>query len=416
MAQFRRDTQQFQKNGNTIFEVVMLSTNTGVPISTTNRLPVSLGTGTITITGNVNVGSVVVVNSSPSNPVHNHITEVGTGGILTVPYLPVHDTRTSNVRVINQPRSMNVYSYSTSNVRVINLPASQNTNIRNSNGTSISLSDPISIQITKNGLAVSDTVALPTRVLNDEGLIAYARRAPVTESDVTSSYLIDKSGATETLGTTPATMVTVWDGTGLYPWNTFTGSGDKLYVNSSTDDPKVRGKTVYIEGLDSSYNLISETVTLNGSNSAIAVSTTNNFYRIVRSTLTGTNTNYLPHDYDIELHYGSSSGTIVDKITALYGRTQSCTYTVPAGYEAFVLAVNGSSGKNDEITSMIWTRPYNDTWHQIKTFKFISGTYEHNFRTPLRIPEKSDLEMRAYALVESSRVSVEFQLLIIPKV
>ena len=386
MATFNSSNGSFQKENKTLFEAQMLATSNGQVVSNTNPLPVTLGSGNVNITSNgsinVNVPNTIVVSSSPENPVHNHITEVGNSGILTVPYMPV----------------------------------SGNVAIYNSNGTSISLSNPISMQITKNGLAVSDTVALPTRVLNDEGLIAYARRAPVTETDVTSSYLIDKSGATESLGTSPATMVTVWDGTGLYPWNTFTGSGDKLYVNSSTDDPKVRGKTLFLEGLDSSYNLISETVTLNGSNSAIAVSTTNNFYRIVRATLTGMNTNYLPHDYDIELHYGSSSGTIVDKITALYGRTQSCTYTVPAGYEAFVLAVNGSSGKNDEITSMIWTRPYNDTWRQIKTFKFISGTYEHNFRTPLKIPEKSDLEMRAYALVESSRVSVEFQLLIIPKV
>ena len=89
MAQFRRDTQQFQKNGNTIFEVVMLASNTGIPISTTNRLPVTLGTGTITITGNVNVGTVVSVNSTPGNPVHTHITEVGTSGILVTPYMPI---------------------------------------------------------------------------------------------------------------------------------------------------------------------------------------------------------------------------------------------------------------------------------------------------------------------------------------
>ena len=108
----------------------MLASNTGRPVSETNRLPVSLGTGTITITGNVNVGTVVQVNSTPSNPVHNHITEVGTGGSLTVPYLPVHDVRTANVRVINLMPSLNVFVRNTANVRVSNLPASQNTNIR----------------------------------------------------------------------------------------------------------------------------------------------------------------------------------------------------------------------------------------------------------------------------------------------
>jgi hypothetical protein len=210
-------------------------------------------------------------------------------------------------------------------------------------------------------------------------------------------------------------MSTVWDAPGLYPWNTFTGSGDKLYVFSTTDDAKIRGKQLVIEGLDSSYNLITETITFNVSNTTTPVVTSLNFYRIVRATVAGNNTNLLPHDYNIEIHYGSSGGTLVAQIQAPYGQTQQCTYTVPAGYEAFVLSINGSSGKSDEITSMLWTRPYNDTWHQIKTFKFISGSFDHNFRTPYRIPEKSDIEIRAYALVESSRIGTEFQMLVIPK-
>jgi hypothetical protein len=177
----------------------------------------------------------------------------------------------------------------------------------------------------------------------------------------------------------------------------------------------VRGKTVLLEGLDSNYNLITETITLNGTNSTTAVATTLNFYRLVAATLTGNNTNGLPHDYNIEIHYATSSGTLVGQIQTPYGKTQSCTYTVPAGYEAFLLSVNGSSGKTDEITSMVWQRLYNSTWHQVKTFKFISGSFDHNFRTPLRIPEKSDVEIRAYALVESSRIGTEFQLLVLPK-
>ena len=277
-------------------------------------------------------------------------------------------------------------------------------------------SNAIAVEIsTGNGQVVSGTNALPARVLNDEALISYARGAAVTEAEVLNAYLIDKSGATETLGTTPATMSTVWDSTGLYPWNTFAGTGAKLYVKSTTDDAKVRGKTVMIEGLDSNYNLITETVTLDGTNSTTAVATVANFYRVVAATLSGNNTNSIPHDYNIELHYGSSGGTLVAQINTPYGKTQSCTYTVPAGFEAFILSVNGSSGHTDEITSMIWIKPYQSTWHQVKTFKFISGSFDHNFRTPLRIAEKTDIELRAYALVESSRIGTEFQMLVIPK-
>ena len=276
--------------------------------------------------------------------------------------------------------------------------------------------NPLPVNILEGGVAVDGTNALPTRQLNDDGLIAYARGGAVTESDVLNSYLIDKSGATETLGTGPATMVTVWDEGGLYPWATFTGSGAHIFVASATDDPKMRGVAITIEGLDSNYNLISEVVTMDASDTTTVQETTQNFYRIVNAIVTGTNTNSIPNDYDISFKYGSSGGTTVAKILATFGATQSCTYTVPADYQAFILAVNGSSGQQDEITTMIWKRPFNSAWSQVKTFKFISGSFDHNMRTPLTFNEKTDIEIRAYALVESSRIGTEFQLLLVPNV
>ena len=50
--------------------------------------------GDITIEGDVNIPGTITVNSTPEDPVHNHITEVGTSGILTTPYLPVGGTVT----------------------------------------------------------------------------------------------------------------------------------------------------------------------------------------------------------------------------------------------------------------------------------------------------------------------------------
>ena len=413
----------------------------------------------ININGDVNIPGTVTVDSTPEDPVHTHITEVGTSGILAVPYMPIQGTVSigTDGTVSLSATTLSALENITvgGSVSVSNFPATQavtgtfwqatqpvsGTVTIQDGGNTITVdgtvtanvtfpsiykvskntsdntaSNAIAVEIsTGNGQVVSGTNALPARVLNDEALISYARGAAVTEAEVLNAYLIDKSGATETLGTTPATMSTVWDSTGLYPWNTFAGTGAKLYVKSTTDDAKVRGKTVMIEGLDSNYNLITETVTLDGTNSTTAVATVANFYRVVAATLSGNNTNGIPHDYNIELHYGSSGGTLVAQINSPYGKTQSCTYTVPAGFEAFILSVNGSSGHTDEITSMIWIKPYQSTWHQVKTFKFISGSFDHNFRTPLRVAEKTDIEIRAYALVESSRIGTEFQMLVIPK-
>ena len=53
------------------------------------HLRVTLGSDNITITGDVNLVDTVTVNSTPEDPVHTHITEVGTSGILAVPYMPI---------------------------------------------------------------------------------------------------------------------------------------------------------------------------------------------------------------------------------------------------------------------------------------------------------------------------------------
>jgi hypothetical protein len=56
------------------------------------HLRVTLGSDNITITGDVNLVDTVTVNSTPEDPVHIHITEVGTSGILNVPYMPIQGT------------------------------------------------------------------------------------------------------------------------------------------------------------------------------------------------------------------------------------------------------------------------------------------------------------------------------------
>ena len=73
------------------------------------ELRTNIGEG-ITISGNVNIPGTITVESTPENPVHTHITEVGTSGILDVPYMPIGGTvtvssitNTANVNILNSP-------------------------------------------------------------------------------------------------------------------------------------------------------------------------------------------------------------------------------------------------------------------------------------------------------------------------
>ena len=74
MAQFNSANGSFQNNGKTLFEVNMLASTDGEPISNTNPLPVNLGGANVTITGDVTIPASVEI----SNDVGNAIPVIGT--------------------------------------------------------------------------------------------------------------------------------------------------------------------------------------------------------------------------------------------------------------------------------------------------------------------------------------------------
>jgi len=156
MAQWKSDTQQFDQAISRRYEVMMLANGANGEIVTTgNPLPVTLGSENITITGNVNVGTTVNVSSSPENPVHTHITEVGTSGNLQISYLPIG----GNVNVTNIVAvTGNVTANGTVNIG--NLPATQTVNgtvnigtmpeveIKNDSGNPIPISGNVNATLT----------------------------------------------------------------------------------------------------------------------------------------------------------------------------------------------------------------------------------------------------------------------------
>jgi len=109
MAQFRVETGSYDPKISNHFEVMMLANGVnGDIVSTSNPLPVTLGSNNITITGNVNVGTTVNVSSSPSNPVHTHVTEFGNVNISGTS-LPV--TLSNIITVIAEEASGNLFSF-----------------------------------------------------------------------------------------------------------------------------------------------------------------------------------------------------------------------------------------------------------------------------------------------------------------
>jgi hypothetical protein len=133
MAQFNTANGSFQGQAKTLFEVNQIATLDGNPVTANNRFPVDIGNTSISISGNVNINTpnTVTVNSTPEDPIHSHITEVGNSGLLTVPYLPIGGNVVVTSGNVNANVSGNVVITSgnvavTGSVNVGNFPPSQN--------------------------------------------------------------------------------------------------------------------------------------------------------------------------------------------------------------------------------------------------------------------------------------------------
>lgn len=127
----------------------------------------------------------------------------------------------------------------------------------------------------------------------------------------------------------------LWEGLTLSGGNyTYPSSaGQVVLVSSSASDTSAL--SVQIQGLDANYNLLSETIALNGTSNVTSV---NSYFRINGLFVTN----------------GTNVGTITAKIaTVLYaqinagvGQSQMSIYTVPSGYSFFItyLQANASIG------------------------------------------------------------------------
>jgi len=187
----------------------------------------------------------------------------------------------------------------------------------------------------------------------------------------------------------------IWDVGGVYAYQssavTMTATSDAGATDNDVE--------VTIQGLDASYNELSETVTLTGAGTA---TTTGTFLRTFRAFVSGSQE---PTD-NINV---TNSGTTYARITSGENQTLMALWTVPAGYTAYLFQtdITAFTEQNNKFaTIQIQTRELNGVFRTRDKFAIVENSHKQEYVAPIPILEKTDIRVRAIASSSSADLEV----------
>jgi hypothetical protein len=209
---------------------------------------------------------------------------------------------------------------------------------------------------------------------------------------------------------------TVWPDGGTIPHPTV---ASVLKISSSSTDDASAGtgaRTVYVEGVDGSYNIVSETVVLNGQT---AVNTTNS-YLYVNSFYVATAGSGGANAGNINAGTGTvTSGVpavLYDIIATGYNNRTTGHYCVPAGYTGYMTEGSISAGQASGSTAVTaYLRQHGpDGILRVGAIATVNNNEaSFQFDQPYRIPEKNCVGATAIGAAANNAVSSYFNIILI---
>lgn len=169
--------------------------------------------------------------------------------------------------------------------------------------------------------------------------------------------------------------------------------------------------TIVIEGLDSNYEEITETVNMDGLTPVASVGT--DWFRVNRAYNVAAGTN--------EINVGnitiSIGGNVQAYIEANQGQTHQTHFTVPAGKTMIVVSYHiqvGRMGGNTDMHVLAQIKAFGTTaWRSISDIWLWDGARWSNERGAEPIPEKSELRQRIISTTTTQASSI-FGALLVP--
>ena len=217
------------------------------------------------------------------------------------------------------------------------------------------------------------------------------------------------------------TSQTIWSGNTAY---TYLSAADNLIIASDATTDGTAGSgalTVEVQGVDTDYKYIVNTITMKG---FVAATTPSQFLRVFRMKVSSSGANdsnngkicILPDaagNTFTAVGVPTATSNILAQIDTATSQTLMTQYTVPATYTAYhygqVLSANLPT---KTIFVECYVKPYGEAW-QIKSDWVLTGnTLCDRYTIPYKIDSKSDIEYRCYGSSSAGRVTVNYDMLL----
>jgi len=198
------------------------------------------------------------------------------------------------------------------------------------------------------------------------------------------------------------TFIPVWENATAY---TYPGSAITMYLWSSSSSDTTN--TILVQGLDSSYNQISETVTLNGTTH---VATTNTYLRINNLFVTSATA-------PVGIVNIGPSATLTTtqyaEIAIGVGKSQMTIYTVPNGYTFYLTRAEATSNQVGNISSSYCTYRVLSISSTGVTQIVLQTPFTSSFtalrNTPFAYSQKTDLQFQANTPSSTAAVGIQVE-------
>jgi len=235
---------------------------------------------------------------------------------------------------------------------------------------------------------------MPFNIQNSRPFVQFPFGINVDKQLVEDFSGVTKFGYSSSVG---GTFQTIWDGNSTYIYPSSAGTATVTSTNTASDN----GGTVEIQGLDSNYDIATETLIIGGS------AGTKSFIRVFRAVMkTATTGNANVGTVSVIV-----STVTVAKITAGYGQTLMSVYTIPRNKRGYIVQLDVGSSKDleNEVRIIAKEITNGNVWNTKEFITTRGGFIQKNYIYPLKFDEKTDIEIVAKSSATSS-ISAGFEL------